>query len=58
MCHSSEVMDALLALRLVSEVQLLAPPWYDLDKAFALLKKPSDDMMYDFAQAVSEEGEF
>ena len=40
----------------MSEVQLLAPPWYDLDKAFSLLQSPSDDVIYDFAQAVSEEG--
>ncbi|CAE7192147.1 unnamed protein product [Symbiodinium pilosum] len=46
----------ILALLLVSEVQLLAPPWYDLDKAFSLLQSPSDDVIYDFAQAVSEEG--
>ena len=42
--------------RLVSEVQLQAPPWYDLDRAFALLRNPGDDVMYDFAQAISEEG--
>ncbi|CAE7693266.1 acbC [Symbiodinium sp. CCMP2592] len=46
----------ILALLLVSEVQLQAPPWYDLDRAFALLRSPGDDVMYDFAQAISEEG--
>eukprot|EP00439_Symbiodinium_sp_Y106_P057851 s275_g8.t1 len=46
----------ILALLLVSEVQLQAPPWYDLDRAFALLRNPGDDVMYDFAQAISEEG--